>query len=566
MAFIQADRAAGASRYRHAIARGMEWLVQQQQPDGGWGDTPRSLSNISTTLLTLAVLHSAPAGSCPPTSRQRAEEYLSRAGGISAVLARYGRDRTFSVPILMQAALAGLVPWSSIPGLPFELGCLPHACFRVVQLPVVSYALPALIAIGQVLHHQAPTANPLVRAIRNQTRGITLHKLMQIQPQSGGFLEAIPLTSFVVMSLCAQGLREHPVVQRGLAFLERSVRPDGSWPIDVNLSTWVTTLLIQALPEESLSALPAEGLLEWLLAQQHQVVHPYTQAQPGGWAWTPLPGGVPDADDTPSAILALLRLYPHAKQLAAEYGQRIQRAVGMAIAWLLGLQNRDGGWPTFCRGWGALEFDRSAPDITAHVLRALQSVLALNWPLTTPRARLQTALARGWRYLQRQQRDDGAWLPLWFGNQYADNEVNATYGTARVLKACAALGQTHSPAAERAARWLCASQQSDGGWGGDPASPPSLEETALAVEALLPYSEHAPAIRRGLTWLIEHLDPVDDLPAAPIGLYFARLWYYEKLYPYIFAISALRHFRERDALVTQNASYQCSSDYDRQDG
>ncbi|GIX03570.1 MAG: hypothetical protein KatS3mg113_0576 [Planctomycetaceae bacterium] len=96
----------------------------------------------------------------------------------------------------------------------------------------------------------------------------------------------------------------------------------------------------------------------------------------------PLPGGVPDADDTPSAILALLRLYPHAKQLAAEYGQRIQRAVGMAIAWLLGLQNRDGGWPTFCRGWGALEFDRSAPDITAHVLRALQSVLALNWPLT----------------------------------------------------------------------------------------------------------------------------------------------------------------------------------------
>jgi squalene-hopene/tetraprenyl-beta-curcumene cyclase len=34
----------------------------------------------------------------------------------------------------------------------------------------------------------------------------------------------------------------------------------------------------------------------------------------------------------------------------------------------LGLQNRDGGIPTFCRGWGA--FDRSSPDITAHALRA----------------------------------------------------------------------------------------------------------------------------------------------------------------------------------------------------
>ncbi|MEZ6048428.1 MAG: hypothetical protein R3C11_23220 [Planctomycetaceae bacterium] len=39
--------------------------------------------------------------------------------------------------------------------------------------------------------------------------------------------------------------------------------------------------------------------------------------------------------------------------------------------WLLDLQNRDGGWPTFCRGWGALPFDRSAPDLTAHALRAL---------------------------------------------------------------------------------------------------------------------------------------------------------------------------------------------------
>ena len=39
-------------------------------------------------------------------------------------------------------------------------------------------------------------------------------------------------------------------------------------------------------------------------------MHPYTNADPGGWAWTNLPGGVPDADDTPGAILALLQLRP----------------------------------------------------------------------------------------------------------------------------------------------------------------------------------------------------------------------------------------------------------------
>jgi hypothetical protein len=30
-----------------------------------------------------------------------------------------------------------------------------------------------------------------------------------------------------------------------------------------------------------------------------------------------------------------------------------------------------------------------------------------------------------------------------------------------------------------------------------------------------------------------------DFPGAPIGLYFAKLWYYEDLYPVVFALSAI---------------------------
>ena len=70
-----------------------------------------------------------------------------------AVRQRYGKDRTFSVPILMTCALAGLVPWREVPPLPFELACLPQSWYRFARLPVVSYALPALIAIGQAVHH-----------------------------------------------------------------------------------------------------------------------------------------------------------------------------------------------------------------------------------------------------------------------------------------------------------------------------------------------------------------------------------------------------------------------------
>ncbi len=64
---------------------------------------------------------------------------------------------------------------------------------------------------------------------------------------------------------------------------------------------WVTTLSINALGEdvgELLSEIERNSLRDWLLAQQYLEVHPYTNAPPGGWAWTNLPGGVPDADDT----------------------------------------------------------------------------------------------------------------------------------------------------------------------------------------------------------------------------------------------------------------------------
>src|SRR5690606_12412408 len=119
--------------------------------------------------------------------------------------------------------------------------------YAAARLPVVSYALPALIAIGQVRHHFDPTRNPVARAIRNRAIGPTLRVLERIQPTNGGFLEAAPLTSFVTMSLAGMGQSNHPVAVKGVEFLVNSVRSDGSWPIDTNLATWVTTLAVNAL-------------------------------------------------------------------------------------------------------------------------------------------------------------------------------------------------------------------------------------------------------------------------------------------------------------------------------
>ena len=593
-----------------SLARGgIAWLTRTQNAEGGWGDTTDSPSNVSTTALcwaalTIAGVDDAAAGA----SLERVRDWMRRAAGdldppalAETISRRYGRDRTFSVPILTVLALAGLLSgdepranereaderrrkpgedarlsrsrggnsdsardddgssvigsgWRHVPQLPFELAAVPPSWYRWLRLPVVSYALPALIAIGQARHRQRPTRNPLTRLVRLAARKHTLRRLEAIQPRGGGFLEATPLTSFVVMSLVAAGESTHPVVDRGVEFLERSVRADGSWPIDTNLATWVTTLSINALARRPdwphlLGPVERGALSRWLLDQQYRERHLYTDADPGGWAWTDLPGGVPDADDTPGALLALHALGTH------EPAHREAACAG--IGWLLDLQNADGGIPTFCRGWGALPFDRSSPDLTAHTLRAWTA-----WRAVLPdalRIRTQRATARAVRFLERAQEPDGSWIPLWFGNQAAPADANPVYGTARVLEGLAALSDVETaPAAEhRAARWLIEAQGEDGGWGGAPGVPPSIEETAVAISALAVFRRLRRAasvadldnsVARGVQWLTDATGEGRRVETTPIGLYFAKLWYSEALYPQVFALSALAAAATADPL------------------
>ena len=540
------------------IRRGIEWLATHRNADDGWGDTPASASNISTTTLVWAAFGAAgERASAHAAVATQAEAWLAReAGGtapdqlVAAITQVYGADRTFSVPILTMCTLCGRLgtgveAWRRVRPLPFELAALPHRWFKWLRLPVVSYALPALIAIGQARHRHAPSRNPLARLVRRLTQRRTLDVLAAIQPDSGGFLEASPLTSFVAMSLASCGERGHPAVTRGIEFLLRTVRADGSWAIDVDLATWVTTLCVNALAAAPgfRERLPAEAILDWLLAQQHTREHPYTHAAPGGWAWTDLSGGVPDADDTPGALLALRHLAPD--------DPRVRAAAADGVRWLLGLQNRDGGMPTFCRGWGTLPFDRSAADLTAHTLLALEA-WAGDLPATL-QARVAVARDRALGFLAGAQRADGAWVPLWFGNEAAPNHENPLYGTARVLIALAELSgrvpDAVPPLVERGVAWLLRAQGSDGGWGGARGVLPSIEETALGVHALAALLSRdvmrgqgerlAEAASAGAAWLIGHTEGGTVFPAAPIGFYFASLWYSERLYPVAFTVAAL---------------------------
>ena len=62
---------------------------------------------------------------------------------------------------------------------------------------------------------------------------------------------------------------------------------------------------------------------------------------------------------------------------------------------------------------------------------------------------------------------------------------------------------------------------------------------AADVEALVGSENHRGSAERGIARLLEMIEKRRDETASPIGFYFARLWYYERLYPLIFSVSAL---------------------------
>ena len=228
----------------------------------------------------------------------------------------------------------------------------------------------------------------------------------------------------------------------------------------------------------------------------------------------------------------------------ADAADLVAAAIARGEAWMLAMQNDDGGWGAFDRN-NNREFlcripfadhnamiDPSSPDITA---RVLESLAALGRKPDFP------PIQRGLAYIRQTQEADGSWFGRW--------GINYIYGTWQVLVGLNAVGVPASdPAVKAGAAWLVATQQPCGGWGETPASyddpalkgqgTPTPSQSAWALLGLMAAGlADSPAVRRGIAYLMETQNPDgtwDEPEYTGTGfprVFYLRYHYYRIYFP-----------------------------------
>ncbi|HVR46003.1 MAG TPA: squalene--hopene cyclase [Candidatus Binatia bacterium] len=527
-------------------------ILRNQREDGSWAlyyDGPADLSTTIEAYVALKVL-GVDAGSEP---MRKARNVIQRGGG--AINAR--------VFTKIWLALFGAYPWSGVPSLPPEIVDFPlwmpfnlydFACWArgtVAPLTIVVSKRPVRELGLDVSEIFAPGTQADAARVTGRRHWLMyverLQKLYEKLPRqprreqaqervakwvierqeadgSWGGIQPPWVYSLIALNVMGYSL-DHPVMRKGIDGMRRFIIDDAEgWRFQACMSpVWDTAWAVRALALAGLDAShPAmRRAVSWMLREQIPDDAPgdwrmkCTETGGNGWAFEFDNDAYPDIDDTTIVVLALL-----------EGGDRgaVADACERARRWTLAMDSRNGAWAAFDRDntrellyrmpfsdFGAM-IDPPTEDVTAHVLEMLA---ALGYGLN------DRYVIRGLEYLRKTQRPSGSWYGRW--------GVNHVYGTWCVISALAALG-TGEDMVDRAAAWLLAVQNPDGGWGeschsyvdesfaGIGRSTPS--QTAWAVLALqiagqAPFdgagpkrSRRAqaslhPAVQRGLAFLCE---------------------------------------------------------------
>jgi squalene-hopene/tetraprenyl-beta-curcumene cyclase len=560
------------------------WIRSQQRDDGSWAVYYGGPGELSTTVEAWVALRLAgdPAGAA---HLARAAEFVRANGGLE-------RTRVFT---RIWLAMFGLWSWEDLPHLPPELIFFPKwfpfnvydwGCWArqtIVPLTIVCTLRPVrslpfgvdeLRTGSPALRPEAAPAPPWtwaglfqrtdrvlhaysrrpVRLLRRAAMRRAAEWILARQEADGcwGGIQPPWVYSLLALHLLGYSL-DHPSLRAGLAGLEgfvlREKTPDG-WVRRLEACqspVWDTCLAVTALLD---AGVPAEDpavarASDWLLGEEITVPGDWSVRRPGlapgGWAFEFHNDTYPDTDDTAEVVLALRRV-----------GLKDRSALDRGVAWLIGMQSKDGGWGAFdadntrtlCTKLPFCDFgeviDPPSADVTAHVVEALAAEGLADG----------VVCRRGVQWLLAAQEPDGSWFGRW--------GANYVYGIGGVVSALIAAGiPADSLCIRRAIRWLEQHQNDDGGWGEDLRSydnrawagrgDSTASQTAWALLALLAADQRpSDAVERGVRWLCEtqRTDGSWDEPQFT-GTGFPGDFYINyHLYRMVFPITALGRYLE----------------------
>jgi squalene-hopene/tetraprenyl-beta-curcumene cyclase len=564
------------------------YLRRIQGEHGGWPLFYGGAFDISATVKAYFALKMI--GDSPDAP------HMARARG--AVLARGGADRT-NVFTRILLALYGEMSWTAVPTVPVELILAPRwfpihlskmsYWARTVIVPLLVLAAlkplarnPRCVRVSELFdpaHVPAPWRAPhqnrfgaaffhiLDIALKAfdpfwpsglRKRAIETSRVWVTERLNGedGLGAIYPAMANSVMMYDALGYPpEHPdrAIARTSVDKLLVVREDEAYCQPCVSPVWDTALAAHALMELEGTDMAVARALEWLKPLQVLDVKGDWAGQrpdvrPGGWAFQFANAYYPDLDDTAVVVMALDR----ARGRLAPNGHYAQ-AIARGREWVEGLQSKNGGWGAFdadnvhyylnnipFADHGAL-LDPPTADVSGRCIGMLAQLGEAK-----DSVRMRAAIG----YMAREQEKDGSWFGRW--------GVNYIYGTWSALAGLNAAGlDRDAPMVRRAAEWLIAIQNPDGGWGEDCESyrldykgyepaPSTASQTAWALLGLMAggYVEHT-AVRRGICYL-ESTQGADGLWPQDhyTGGGFPRVFYLRYHgYPKFFPLWAVARYR-----------------------